>query len=149
MRHPFTHLPKQPAAAIEVRALLASAADRKIVEQCARDAAWQIGLADTIESATDQIASHNCAIFIVDRDCLEPDWRISVERLAKAPGGPCVVFVSQVVDRYLFDEVVKHGGFDIIPKPIDPGTLLRTARLAIAYWKSRHSARPINGAFNG
>jgi len=50
--------------------------------------------------------------------------------LALSSHRACVILVSGVVDAYLWDEVVRKGGFDLLPKPLRKEGVIRTVRLA-------------------
>jgi DNA-binding response OmpR family regulator len=131
---------RQTGATPEVVALLGSPSDQATIQNCAKNAGWRLVLADTIEHALLTANSGNVALFVVDRDLVELDWRPYVQKFAKTRSAPCILLASPVVDRYLFEELVKQGGFDVVPKPIETGQLLRLSRLAIAYWKNRRAA---------
>jgi DNA-binding response OmpR family regulator len=132
--------PKHTALAGEVLALVTSGQDREAVSDCARTIGWKLKLLETVDQALSVAASDTVAIVIVDRDLSEHDWRISVQNLANTVSTPCVLLASSVVDPYLFQELVKHGGFDVIPKPIQSKELVRLGRLAFTYWRNQHTS---------
>jgi FixJ family two-component response regulator len=41
-----------------------------------------------------------------------------------------------VVDTYLWNEVVRTGGFDVLSKPLREDDVVRAVRLAFSYWNS-------------
>jgi len=40
------------------------------------------------------------------------------------------------VDDYLWNEVVRRGGYDVLSKPLREEDLMRAIKLAWAYWNS-------------
>jgi DNA-binding response OmpR family regulator len=142
-RHPSAPEVRKGEITTEVAAILQSPADQKTVKECAQAAGWHLTLADSVESAMSRAESASLALWILDRHLLEVDWRPYVRMIAHTRSQPCVLLASQVVDRYLFEELTRYGGFDVVPTPIGAGQLLRLGRLAITYWKSRHTA--VNG----
>jgi DNA-binding response OmpR family regulator len=121
-------------------AVVCSPHDREAVSDCARATGWKLKLLDTVDQAVSIAGSEPVALIIVDRDLSEHDWRRSVQSLAKTLSTPCVLLASSVVDPYLFQELVKHGGFDVVPKPIQVKELARLGRLALAYWRNQHTS---------
>jgi len=132
--------PKHTGHSGEVLAIISSPKDRETVSDCALAIGWELRLVETIDQALSRAGSQSVALVIVDRDFSEHDWRTSVQSLAKARSNPCVLLASSVVDPYLFQELVKQGGFDVLPKPIQSKELARLGRLALAYWKSQHTS---------
>jgi len=66
---------------------------------------------------------------------------------------PCVLLVSRVVDDYLWNEVVRRGGYDVLSKPLREEEVARAIKLAWAYWNSAarrqtHSAAAQAGSLN-
>jgi DNA-binding response OmpR family regulator len=114
--------------------------DREAVSDCAQATGWKLKLLDTVDQAVSAAGSERVALIIVDRDLSEYDWRRSVQSLANTVSTPCVLLASSVVDPYLFQELVKHGGFDVVPKPIQSKELVRLGRLALAYWRNQHTS---------
>ena len=133
------HSSKPTAHAGEVLAIVGSLQDRETLSDYALTIGWELKLLETVDQALSRAGSQAVALVIIDRDLAEHDWRTSVQRLAKARSNPCVLLASSVVDPYLFQELVKQGGFDVVPKPIQKNELARLGRLALAYWKSQHT----------
>lgn len=131
---------KHTGLACEVLAVLRSPQDREAVSACAQATGWTLKLLDTVDQAVSTADSEPVALIIVDRDVSEHDWRRSVQILANTLSTPCVLLASSVVDPYLFQELVKHGGFDVIPKPIQSKELVRLGRLAFAFWRNQHTS---------
>ena len=75
-------------------------------------------------------------VILCDRDLPGNGWRGMVEGLASSPHRACVILVSAVVDTYLWNEVVRTGGFDVLSKPIRDDDVARAVRLAWSYWNA-------------
>lgn len=80
-------------------------------------------------------------IVILDRDLASPDWRPVVRQFASQPNCACVILASRVIDDYLFEEVIKHGGYDVLAKPFQDRELIHTLEFAWSVTKSRLSVR--------
>ena len=57
-------------------------------------------------------------MILCDRDLPGRGWRETVEDLASSPHRACIILVSEVVDTYLWNEVVRTGGYDVLSKPL-------------------------------
>jgi len=44
--------------------------------------------------------------------------------------------VSKVADEYLWNEIVRRGGYDILSKPLQEDEVVRAIKLARSYWSS-------------
>ena len=123
-------------APIAVIALIASEAGRQALSAICSRNRWNLLFADTCEEA--QIALHKLKVPVVlcDRDLPGKGWRRTVEELASSPHRACIILVSGVVDAYLWDEVVRTGGFDVLSKPLREDDVVHAVRLAWSYWNS-------------
>jgi FixJ family two-component response regulator len=95
---------------------------------------WQVHLAD--DHSLNALTKLESPIIIWDRDLTSEDWRDVVHTLAALPQKPCVFLLSRVVDDYLWNEVVRVGGYDVLSKPLKEVEVLRAVRLAWSYWAS-------------
>jgi DNA-binding NtrC family response regulator len=137
-----SHRERQPApAAPHLLAILSDGSGREAVTRFAEDRGWQLSVAGTIEEGHTLFRPHaEIAIVLVDRDLAADDWRSTVRGLAERSPRPSVILASSVIDPYLFDEVVKQGGFDVLSKPIQADELRRTALLAFKFRERRRRA---------
>jgi hypothetical protein len=69
----------------------------------------------------------------------------TVEDLASSPHRACVILVSGVLDAYLWDEVVRTGGYDVLYKPLREDDVVRSVRLAWSYWNSAIKTAALSG----
>jgi CheY-like chemotaxis protein len=82
-------------------------------------------------------------VVLFDRNWPGTDWRTAVERLAASPHHACVILLSGVADDYLRQELVRQGGYDVLPKPLRAEKVVSVVKLALSYWNSsEHPAIP-------
>ena len=112
-----------------------SGGDRDIIADVAQSSSVPAALSSTLN----QNLAAGAAVVILDRDLVEIDWRAAVRTLVTSKLQPCVILVSSVVDDYLFEELVKHGGFDVVVKPIRADELKRVLKLALSFWRNRRA----------
>ena len=83
------------------------------------------------------LAGHDLSgypLVIYDGDSAQGNWKDALRRLRSAEGEPCVLLASRVRDQYLWNEVVRCGGFDVLSKNVGREHLTRTLRFAW-FWK--------------
>ena len=85
---------------------------------------------------TTSVAEPAFPIILYDRDYADGPWQESVRSLSAARTRTCVILVSGVMDQYLWDEVVHHGGFDVLTRPFQKRAVLSMLEFALAHWKT-------------
>lgn len=98
---------------------------------------WQVHFADSCEQAAGLATQLSAPLILLDRDWPGTDWKATVELLAALPHHACVILVSGVADGYLWQEVVRREGYDVLAKPLRAENVLRALRLALSYWAVR------------
>lgn len=136
------HFHTKPISALacgvpSVLAVLSGDGERQLVTTFARDNGWNVSFAETVEQARTRLAGNVVAVILLDRDSAGVEWRSMVRNLADHRPAPCIILMSPVVDRYLFQELVNQGGYDVVAKPLQREELRRIVGLAFAFWKSR------------
>ena len=121
---------------ITVIGLVTSYEDRQVlVSICGRNG-WNLLFADTCEEARIALHRLKSPVVLCDRDLPGRGWRGMVKDLASSPHRACIILVSGVVDSYLWNEVVRTGGFDVLSKPLRGDDVVRAVRLAWSYCNS-------------
>jgi len=130
--------PGQAAAAepVTLLAILRTAAERATLEQIAAPSGWTLHLTDSYEQARALLAAAAIPLVVVDRDLPGADWRQLVPALAGLPHAPCILLASAVADEYLWLEISRHGGHDILPKPFEREAVTRVVTFAWAWRRS-------------
>lgn len=121
---------------IAVIGLIASDADRLALTGICTRNRWNLLLAETCQEARTALDKLKAPVILCDRDLPGKGWRGAVEELASSPHRACIILVSGVADNYLWNEVVRTGGFDVLSKPLRDEDVVRAVRLAWSYWNS-------------
>jgi len=136
------HRRAPPYAPVPVVALILASEDRSVLASAAAGQTWDVHFAESYEQ-TSVLASRLAApVVLLDRDWPGMEWRKAVESLAASRHRTCVVLVSGAADSYLWQELVRRDGYDILPKPLRPGAITRIIKLALSYWRISAVARP-------
>ena len=116
--------------------LVADEQDRRLLAGLGSRNQWNVTFADNFETAQALSVQLRVSAILCDRDVPGREWREVVEDLSSSRHRPCVLLVSRVVDDYLWNEVVRRGGYDVLSKPLREEDLVRAIKLAWAYWNS-------------
>jgi CheY-like chemotaxis protein len=137
---PADHSSPGPLAVI---GLVTSDADRCVLSGICARSGWPLVFADTPEDARVARDKLKAPVILCDRDLPGSGWRQTVEVLASSPHRACVILLSGVVDTYLWDEVARTGGYDVLSKPLREDEVVRVVRLAWSYWNSATRNTPL------
>jgi len=61
----------------------------------------------------------------------------SVDEHVESSPQICFLLTSRVNDEYLWRELVTHGGYDILAKPLADLVVMQTLQRAWSYWKTK------------
>lgn len=107
------------------------------VHEAATGCGWETRMVRTVERGLLALDEFPASVAIYDWTGTEEDWRFGVDRLAAQPDHPCVLLASPVDDDYLRAELVRHGGFDVIPRFADADRLIRNIQFAYFFRRSK------------
>lgn len=124
------------AARVIIVALVIEAQDRILLASIGRGHHWDMHFADTAQAALAAANELSAPIILYDRDLPGTEWRNVVQTLASSPHSACVILISKVSDDYLWNEVARTGGYDVLPKPLQEADVVRAVKLASSYWNS-------------
>lgn len=130
---------------IRVAGLVSDERDRAVLSNLNGHSLWQVCLEEPRDGSWRALSQ---PIILWDRDLPCGDWREVVHQLAALSHRPCVLLLSRVVDDYLWNEVVRCGGYDVLSKPLREVEVARAIRLAWSYWASTVTT-PSGSAKNG
>ena len=129
-----------PPSRVPVIALLVNEQDRHVLTSVFGQEPLDVRFAESCEEACSVAKQLTAPVILLDRDWPETEWRAAVARLTASPHHACVILVSRVSDAYLWQELIRRGGYDVLPKPLRADNVERTVKLALSYWNS--AAKP-------
>src|SRR5438105_2946576 len=118
-----------------ILAVTESEPQRRTLHEIASRRAWELFFAGNWSEAESLLARQRFAIVLCDRDFAGNDWRETVGSLHRATPHSCIILVSAVNDEYLWDEVIRHGGYDVLKKPLQESQVVPAITLALSYVK--------------
>ena len=118
-----------------VLALICSDRERRALKEIASNCNWQLCLASTPFEARKHLQEQTIGVILCDRDVPGNDWRNHIACLLRSAPNSCVILVSGVNDEYLWEEVIRNGGYDVVTKPLQASQVVPAVTLALSYWK--------------
>lgn len=119
--------------------LLQESPDQSLIAETCRDHQWNVHFATDLDHAQRLLKRVDFQIVLLDRDLAGEKWRDAMTRLVAPSGALCILLVSKVFDDYLWNEVVRNGGYDVLAKPLRQPDVARAVKLARSYWLSANS----------
>lgn len=134
---------QEPPAGITIVALIAHERDRELLSRLAVEHKWTLHLTATCGEAWDVLNKTQAPIVLCDRDLPATEWRGVIQMMVSAKHPVYAILVSKVADDYLWNEVIRHGGHDLLAAPIREPEVLRAIRLAWSYWNNSMRLPPM------
>jgi DNA-binding NtrC family response regulator len=125
-----------PTTHTSIVGLALEADDQLLLAEISLRNQWDISFTRTCEEATAEAHRTGAQMVVCDRDLPDPEWKHTVKHLSMRRPGTCIILVSAVVDDYLWTEVLRVGGYDVLSKPLREDEVLRAVKLARSYWES-------------
>jgi DNA-binding NtrC family response regulator len=99
-----------------------------------------IHFAESHADAWEAMNRWNSPVILYDRDWPNEEWRTAIQTFASSPRRSCVILASRVADDYLWQELIRCGGYDLLAKPFRADDVARSLKLALSYWRSASAA---------
>ena len=125
---------------VKLVAITEGPAESQALQRIADSYTWAISIVASSDAAIAALGEPPTALVICDRDLVTEDWRDVLTRIASLPQAVCSLLASRVVDDYLWRQVIRHHGYDVVSKPFQPEELRRAVSFAWSWrgWAHRH-----------
>ncbi len=123
-----------------VIALLVSQHDRQVLAGISDHAPVEVHFPESLIDGCDAVNRLSSPVILYDRDWPNADWRLAVHAFASSSQHSCVILASRVADEYLWQELIRCGGYDLLAKPFRADNVARALNLALSYWRSARTA---------
>jgi len=122
----------------KISVLIITSRPEDVVElkQLLHDTPWELEALPAIEDAAAALKTAAVPMLLFDGETVGPHWREKLKALAKSKRNACVILLSKVSDQYLWEEVVQHGGFDLLTRPFRKEQVLSTLLFAYAHCRT-------------
>lgn len=126
---------------VQLVAVIQNADDSETLRELAKINKWRISIVGSSDAAIALLKEQPTPLVICDRD-LTGEAGDVLAKIAAQPQAVCVLLASRAVDDYLWQQVIRHHGYDVIAKPFQPEELRRAVTFAWSWrgWAYRHPA---------
>jgi CheY-like chemotaxis protein len=125
---------------VKLVALTQNPDDSADLRRIAANYGWTVSIVGSSDAALAALNEQPTPLVICDRDLPGEGWREVLARIAAEPQAVCVLLASSVVDDYLWRQVIRHHGYDVVAKPFQPEELRRAVTFAWSWrgWAYQH-----------
>lgn len=122
---------------LNLLAVTSKVEDRATFSVASISADWDLTVASSCEEAVRRLNGGCYPVIVCDRELPGFDWRDVMEILVRsAKPAACVILISPVNDGFLWQEVIRLGGYDVLSRPLRRERLTHAVNLAWSYWKA-------------
>jgi DNA-binding NtrC family response regulator len=86
---------------------------------------WTVKTVQTCAEALAALRRSKCAAVLCEKDLPDGSWRDLLRSASHFGQEPPLIVMSRAADESLWVDVLAHGGFDLIAKPLDPAEVRR------------------------
>lgn len=83
---------------------------------------------------------YRVGVVLLERSSV-PGWQDLVSRLGATESKPVIILLSAIADANLQDELIRHGGHELLRTPPDPGQVSDAVQAALLLWNSQERLR--------
>lgn len=102
--------------------------------------AWLVESTATVGEAAPLV--EQASVILIEAALPDGTWRDLLSLSRQSEPAPPVIVVSRIADERLWAEVLNLGAYDLLPLPLEPGSLLRTLESAYREFASGQPANP-------
>jgi DNA-binding NtrC family response regulator len=124
---------------LAVNALVVSPLEADFVSLCkilARSN-WILNRVTTCREALALLQRRGISVVLCERDLPDGTWKSLLEATAELPNPPRLIVASRAADDRLWMEVLRAGGYDLLPVPFEAAEVFRVVSLAAQSWHRR------------
>ncbi len=127
---------------VRLVAIIQNSYDSETLRQLAAIYGWRISIVGSSDAAIALLKEQPIPLVICDRDLAGEAWPDVLAKVAAQPQAVCVLLASSVMDDYLWHQVIRHNGYDVVAKPFQPEELRRAVTFAWSWrgWAHRYPA---------
>jgi hypothetical protein len=92
----------------------------------------------TLALALAALREYRIPIVLCDGDGQPEAWREILQATREMPAPPCVIVTSRLADDRRWAELLQEGAFDLLCKPFDQSSVMRSIHSAWVRWQNRY-----------
>ena len=95
------------------------------LRQAVTETRFRVRCAATCAEAVEQAGKLKPAVITCEQTLSDGTWRDLLQLLAALPEPPPVVVIAHNADEWLWAEVLNHGGYDVVERPLQRKEMAR------------------------
>jgi CheY-like chemotaxis protein len=120
-----------PEKRLRILAVSVSLGDRFLLQDLAKQHDWEVLFTQSPRDAFSLVSKSYFELILCDCKQHGFPWREVMDRLAQGSPQSCILLVSPVKDDYLWRDVLQHGGYDVLIRPLREVAVLHLVDAAI------------------
>lgn len=112
--------------------LLVSLQDSPAIQHVCNRLKLDLKCAPDLPAALCELHHFRPDVVLYNQDLPSGDWRMAISTLAEAAPHSSIILLTRLRQPELWNEVIRHGGHDLLSKPIAESDAESTVALAIA-----------------
>ena len=119
-------------------AISMDSAIRAALTNSLHEAGWDLVLVGNAQEALDVERVRPVPLVFYEQ-ASDAEWREEISRLADCAPRPFVIVLSKAYTKNLWEEVIQHGGADVLTLPALPDAVRRAAETHLQIWKCQRT----------
>jgi DNA-binding NtrC family response regulator len=124
-----------------------SGSDHAALQKIFSNSNWSLHSAFTCEEARAIMRREPIAVVICDQDLPDGSWRCLLEGTEAIQPPPKVIVSSREVNEYLWADVLRMGGYDLLPMPWEAREVRKVISLGWRSWVFACRESELNWSF--
>jgi CheY-like chemotaxis protein len=118
---------------LKILVLSAPLDDRFVLEDLGKERNWDLRFASSPQEGFRLVSEHHFELILCESDQPGYPWREVMDRLSASSPRSCILLVSPVTGEYLWTDILQHGGYGVLTRPLRKQSALETLDTAARF----------------
>ena len=118
---------------LKILVLCAPLDDRFVLEELGKERSWELRFASSPQEGFRLVSEHHFELILCESDQPGYPWREVMDRLSASSPRSCILLVSSATGEYLWADILQHGGYGVLPRPLRKQSALCTLDTAARF----------------
>jgi DNA-binding NtrC family response regulator len=119
---------------VELLLVSPSESDSETLRQALAGTRWRLVHVKSCAGAAPLLASHVFPVIIRDQQCCELGCVHAIRCARAGPYAAPLIVAAQTPDCRVWEDVIDHGGFDVLCRPFEAAKVRRIVEFAYKHW---------------
>ena len=125
--------PGPKKARLKILVLSAPLDDRFVLEALGKERGWELHFASSPQEGFRLVSERHFELILCESNQPGYPWREVMDRLSASSPRSCILLISPVTGEYLWTDILQHGGYDILTRPLRKQSALYTLDTAARF----------------